>query len=745
MVTFDIDFVQAPRAISGVILYRKRSSYLYAKMIATMGEIARRSGRVLDTQDSKALARLWNFEGLFPAIKLCELHGKDARRQFNRLEELFDDAPAEPCVIIVNSATWNSLQRANIAVIDEPIVTGSNIATILEFLASQSKFPAARDLVKNKTFVRHFRRWVEDEAWTLLPRVAKEFDRAILLYTKPGSAAFSIPPAASAEFRPRSLLHGALSRYLDNPTARQMRGVIQAVAWRTERGVGPSTLVDQLLRISSDIVAARCRKGRGSFAAVEASPEAALLWAAILLSQVHRFERASVPPSLIVSYLLHEFERRLARLSIDPLEGLWSSLVEVPADTFEEESQDLMPVCELWSVLLAQSRKRQTPAWLQTIASLRKAAAEVIRLSDSYLNVDDQSDEVASFDELFGQKPIIDALRERFAYDRHNRPLMLAGLPGSGKRTLARLYAKSLLCEGHLTESMNPCGRCISCQRFASSSLWGYLEFDMTKTDISYWCKYHIDLLRYEPLSERRVVILKNVERSDEGIDTFLKTVENGVKLTTFVLLTDCKEAVRKAAASRSDQFVLTRLDKVTGRSLLRRWLPAPQWDEEMLDLITAHGDGLPGMLWHLSKMMIEAKVSTFAEVIKLFDATWGGRTLDYLIAFLERSWRAQQLVQEIDADPRRAVQCIRQAISVSIAGEMRDVIALWGLQLKFRVVDNLIEHHAAIQGIAKHELWDRLAAHWSRDTVADRASLVKSDEQAAVLLDSRAVFAQGR
>ena len=739
----DINFIRAPSAIDGVLLYRYRSSYLCAEMISTIREVANNSGRIVDHQDSKMLLRLWNSEGLFPSIKLCELHGQGAQHQFSRLRSLFHERPAELTIIIVKAAKWNSIQHRDLTLIDEPVICVRNISIALEFLASKSKFAAAVELIRDKSFQRYFRNWIEEETAALLPQLAKEFDRAILLYTKPGCSTFVAPSTAGAEFHPRSLMHSALGHCIDDPAPGQMRAVIQSLAWRAERGVSRRTLIDQLVRASSDIVARRCSNTPCSPISIKASPEAALLWAALLASHARAFEAHEEPGlsfSLTIGHLLHEFKSRLPHIHSDPLEERWSDLREVPADNTEDDLGNLMqaPMSELWSVLLAESVKRRNSAWLQKIARLPKTSIEDVTIAHSYLGVD-HSEDIGSFNKLVGQQRIVDAIKERFAQSHHDRPLLLAGPPGSGKRTVARLYAKSLLCEGELAEGIGPCGDCVPCQRFASSSLWGYLEFDMSKPNVAYWCRYHIETLQYEPISERRVVILRNVERSDEAIDTFLRTLEKGVKVTTFVLLAESEEAVREAATSRSDRFCLSRLEREAGRELLRRWLPPDRWDAQMLDLITSHGNGRPGVMWHLSQMILSSNTSTFAEALGLFELGSGQRAVDFLFALLEASEGAQRLMLEIDAEPRRTAHCIRAVIYCLMTGGTKmNGIALWGIEPKLKAVTSLIKKRAADLGVAEEFLLDKLAEHWRLDTVTDQISLIESGRRTALLLDDR-------
>lgn len=66
-----------------------------------------------------------------------------------------------------------------------------------------------------------------------------------------------------------------------------------------------------------------------------------------------------------------------------------------------------------------------------------------------------------SFHDFSQQGKEIDSLRKQIEEDRFVHALMITGEPGVGKRTLAALFAKALLC---LDDNNRPCGICESCR-----------------------------------------------------------------------------------------------------------------------------------------------------------------------------------------------------------------------------------------------------------------------------------------
>ena len=78
------------------------------------------------------------------------------------------------------------------------------------------------------------------------------------------------------------------------------------------------------------------------------------------------------------------------------------------------------------------------------------------------------------FAEVLGNEKAV-ALLQRYARERSRRPFLLYGPSGTGKTTLARIYAMSVLCEGDRSGGVEPCGECDECRGCLTDTInpWG--------------------------------------------------------------------------------------------------------------------------------------------------------------------------------------------------------------------------------------------------------------------------------
>ena len=75
------------------------------------------------------------------------------------------------------------------------------------------------------------------------------------------------------------------------------------------------------------------------------------------------------------------------------------------------------------------------------------------------------------FSDFYGNSDTVGRLRDLLAHDRFPHAVILAGPAGSGKYTLALMFAKVMNCLAPVRSDGLPdfCGRCSNCSRIAQS------------------------------------------------------------------------------------------------------------------------------------------------------------------------------------------------------------------------------------------------------------------------------------
>ena len=132
-----------------------------------------------------------------------------------------------------------------------------------------------------------------------------------------------------------------------------------------------------------------------------------------------------------------------------------------------------------------------------------------------------------SFEEVLGQDELVSTLARRVITKDHSRHIVLHGPEGSGKTTVARLYAKALQC-AEPTPTGSPCQSCFPCRTFGNGL--SYIEIDAeTYGNVEHarylriYLRGHLGAL----VAERSAIVVKNADRlSGSAADILLKAVE---------------------------------------------------------------------------------------------------------------------------------------------------------------------------------------------------------------------------
>lgn len=169
---------------------------------------------------------------------------------------------------------------------------------------------------------------------------------------------------------------------------------------------------------------------------------------------------------------------------------------------------------------------------------------------------------------------------------------LFVGSKGTGKTSTARIFAKSINCEGG---SINPCNHCKNCLSIDTSSNPDVFELDAASNRGINEVKDLIKEASFSPMSGYyRVFIIDEAHMiTTDGFNALLKTLEEPPSTVIFILATTNLEKVPKTIASRCYLINFGRALKTDVKNMLKRIIVAEKLslDESLIDLISSNSE----------------------------------------------------------------------------------------------------------------------------------------------------------
>lgn len=165
-----------------------------------------------------------------------------------------------------------------------------------------------------------------------------------------------------------------------------------------------------------------------------------------------------------------------------------------------------------------------------------------------------------TFDEVVGQRPVTQTLKNAILHDRLAHALLFAGPRGVGKTTTARILAKALNCEKGPTPE--PCNGCPSCREIAEGRSMDCIEIDGASNRGIDEVRELRENVRYAPASGKsKVIIIDEVHMLTEpAFNALLKTLEEPPPRVVFVLATTEPHKVPPTIHSRCQRHDFRRI-----------------------------------------------------------------------------------------------------------------------------------------------------------------------------------------
>lgn len=161
----------------------------------------------------------------------------------------------------------------------------------------------------------------------------------------------------------------------------------------------------------------------------------------------------------------------------------------------------------------------------------------------------------ASFDQVIGQKHVVQTLKNAIKNNRLAHGYIFAGMRGVGKTTVARLLAKSLNCQKGPTPE--PCQKCEACMAIQEGQSVDVLEIDGASNRGIDAVRDLREGIQYKPLhSKYKVIIIDEFHMlTPPAFNALLKTLEEPPPNTFFILATTELHKVPATIVSRCQTF----------------------------------------------------------------------------------------------------------------------------------------------------------------------------------------------
>ena len=177
-----------------------------------------------------------------------------------------------------------------------------------------------------------------------------------------------------------------------------------------------------------------------------------------------------------------------------------------------------------------------------------------------------------TFEEVVGQDHVVRTLRNAVESRRIAQAYLLAGPRGTGKTTLARIFAKALNCEKGPT--VHPCGVCPACRAIMSGSSFDVTEIDgASNRKVEEIKERVIDLVHNAPVEGKfRIFYIDEVHMlSAAAFNSLLKTLEEPPEYVKFIFATTEPDKVLGTVLSRCQRFDLRRISQIDISGQLRK------------------------------------------------------------------------------------------------------------------------------------------------------------------------------
>ena len=198
-----------------------------------------------------------------------------------------------------------------------------------------------------------------------------------------------------------------------------------------------------------------------------------------------------------------------------------------------------------------------------------------------------------TFEEVAGQKHIVKTLKNALTTKKIAHAYLFCGPRGTGKTTMAKLFAKALNCQegiGHI------CNKCSDCIEITNGSHPDVIEIDAASNNGVEQVRDLIDKVNYLPIEGKyKVYIIDEVHMmTDNAFNALLKTIEEPPSHVIFILATTEPHNILPTILSRCQRYDFTKVSDADIEERILKILENEhiEYDQDAVRAIIALADG---------------------------------------------------------------------------------------------------------------------------------------------------------
>lgn len=198
------------------------------------------------------------------------------------------------------------------------------------------------------------------------------------------------------------------------------------------------------------------------------------------------------------------------------------------------------------------------------------------------------------FDDVKGQEHIVTTLKNQIKADRIGHAYLFCGTRGTGKTTVAKIFAKAVNCENPVDGS--PCGECAICKAIADGSSMNVIEIDAASNNGVDNIRQIREEVTYRPTEGKyKVYIIDEVHMLSAGaFNALLKTLEEPPSYVIFILATTEAHKIPITILSRCQRYDFHRIsiDTIANRLMDLMQEENVDVEERAIRYVAKAGDG---------------------------------------------------------------------------------------------------------------------------------------------------------